>query len=136
MTTIEYSDTTGSVTRSRRTGSVGGGKHPASRRSTQYFTVFGEQPANSAAARNVFVRSNASRISMISSRDFNGSSPSTGWLAPPVDEGGAPNGWTPARPPPSTAQVHDRQRSVPWPPPRGLVATSVQNLMAADIRAL
>ncbi len=40
-------------------GLSGRGNSPALRRSTQYFTVFGEQPASSAAARNVFVKSNA-----------------------------------------------------------------------------
>jgi hypothetical protein len=34
----------------------------------------------------------------------------------------------------STAQIHGHQRSINWPPPRGFVTASVQNLMAADRR--
>jgi hypothetical protein len=51
-------------------GAFSYGLHPLSRASTYRLTVLGSCPVSSAADQNVFVRSYASRMSMISLSDF------------------------------------------------------------------
>ena len=119
-----------SISCSRRAGICG---VPSSRTPTQWATVLGEQPASSPASRKLRVRSNASRISMISSSDFTCSSSVDGCFKHAHHTGEeCPGGGLPGQRSIDLADLVAATAQFSWPPAFSSLPVSVQDLMAAD----